>query len=126
SKRISPQELPLVFRHKSIHELLSIHLVQKSYSVKGICSLLKMGLVKVFSSKARLFPMRKLNERSEEHTSELQSRFELVYRLLLEKKKNISYLRRGGCAGSGTGQRRCRRCEEQRPGGSTDYGELLG
>src|SRR5699024_11588660 len=27
------------------------------------------------------------NERSEEHTSELQSRFELVCRLLLEKKK---------------------------------------
>src|SRR5699024_12776869 len=29
-----------------------------------------------------------LNERSEEHTSELQSRFDLVCRLLLEKKKN--------------------------------------
>src|SRR5699024_10145912 len=28
-------------------------------------------------------------ERSEEHTSELQSRFDLVCRLLLEKKKNI-------------------------------------
>src|SRR5699024_12220037 len=30
------------------------------------------------------------NVRSEEHTSELQSRFDLVCRLLLEKKKNIS------------------------------------
>src|SRR5437868_11698033 len=29
--------------------------------------------------------------RSEEHTSELQSRFELVCRLLLEKKKEIKY-----------------------------------
>src|SRR5207249_10069192 len=29
-------------------------------------------------------------QRSEEHTSELQSRFDLVCRLLLEKKKNIS------------------------------------
>src|SRR5699024_12325897 len=28
------------------------------------------------------------NDRSEEHTSELQSRFDLVCRLLLEKKKN--------------------------------------
>src|SRR5699024_11513732 len=28
--------------------------------------------------------------RSEEHTSELQSRFELVFRLLLEKKKNYT------------------------------------
>src|SRR5699024_11743906 len=31
--------------------------------------------------------------RSEEHTSELQSRFDLVCRLLLEKKKNISQYR---------------------------------
>src|SRR5689334_23823755 len=30
-----------------------------------------------------------LGERSEEHTSELQSQFHLVCRLLLEKKKNI-------------------------------------
>src|SRR5256884_5812008 len=30
------------------------------------------------------------NQRSEEHTSELQSRLHLVCRLLLEKKKNIS------------------------------------
>src|SRR5699024_12702997 len=29
-----------------------------------------------------------VNRRSEEHTSELQSRFDLVCRLLLEKKKN--------------------------------------
>src|SRR5699024_12195692 len=29
------------------------------------------------------------DERSEEHTSELQSRFDLVCRLLLEKKKNL-------------------------------------
>src|SRR5438067_10520461 len=31
----------------------------------------------------------KVNLRSEEHTSELQSRFDLVCRLLLEKKKKI-------------------------------------
>src|SRR5699024_12552241 len=33
------------------------------------------------------------NTRSEEHTSELQSRFDLVCRLLLEKKKNIEHRR---------------------------------
>src|SRR2546428_10298102 len=33
---------------------------------------------------------RKMPPRSEEHTSELQSRSDLVCRLLLEKKKNIS------------------------------------
>src|SRR5207249_6979009 len=32
-------------------------------------------------------PLRNAERRSEEHTSELQSRFELVWRLLLEKKK---------------------------------------
>src|SRR5437868_13180865 len=31
------------------------------------------------------------DQRSEEHTSELQSRFDLVCRLLLEKKKNTQY-----------------------------------
>src|SRR5438067_1253553 len=37
--------------------------------------------------------------RSEEHTSELQSRFDLVCRLLLEKKKNLTptALRRSYC-----------------------------
>src|SRR5256885_3976341 len=34
-----------------------------------------------------------LSDRSEEHTSELQSPCNLVCRLLLEKKKNIIYLR---------------------------------
>src|SRR5438067_8586711 len=40
---------------------------------------------------SRGFPRcsRKRAPRSEEHTSELQSRFDLVCRLLLEKKKNI-------------------------------------
>src|SRR3712207_8955763 len=33
------------------------------------------------------------SSRSEEHTSELQSRQYLVCRLLLEKKKNIKYIR---------------------------------
>src|SRR5437868_7396395 len=33
-------------------------------------------------------------DRSEEHTSELQSRFDLVCRLLLEKKKNTANIRR--------------------------------
>src|SRR5437868_8814548 len=32
-----------------------------------------------------------VHARSEEHTSELQSRFDLVCRLLLEKKKNTRY-----------------------------------
>src|SRR5690606_40065359 len=37
-----------------------------------------------------------INERSEEHTSELQSREKLVCRLLLEKKKKIKRMKRQG------------------------------
>src|SRR5690554_7075590 len=37
--------------------------------------------------------LKPLGERSEEHTSELQSRPHLVCRLLLEKKKNTSAIR---------------------------------
>src|SRR5699024_12385537 len=37
--------------------------------------------------RARRWPRRAPRARSEEHTSELQSRFDLVCRLLLEKKK---------------------------------------
>src|SRR2546429_3980507 len=36
-------------------------------------------------------PQRLLQRRSEEHTSELQSRLQLVCRLLLEKKKILQY-----------------------------------
>src|SRR2546429_6796046 len=37
-------------------------------------------------------PSQPITHRSEEHTSELQSRLHLVCRLLLEKKKNNQYL----------------------------------
>src|SRR5690625_6370141 len=40
-----------------------------------------------------------LDTRSEEHTSELQSRGHLVCRLLLEKKKNNHHVRRAGRSG---------------------------
>src|SRR2546429_4061191 len=40
-----------------------------------------------------------LTQRSEEHTSELQSRLHLVCRLLLEKKKQSHTARRSGRAG---------------------------
>src|SRR5271167_4816712 len=44
---------------------------------------------------------RSLAGRSEEHTSELQSRFDLVCRLLLEKKKKPSSLRQLGMRAGG-------------------------
>src|SRR3989440_9743680 len=42
----------------------------------------------------RLHDLKALNERSEEHTSELQSRSDLVCRLLLEKKKKYKISQR--------------------------------
>src|SRR5699024_11979876 len=44
---------------------------------QGSINALNVGIVKLYPG----------NDRSEEHTSELQSRFDLVCRLLLEKKK---------------------------------------
>src|SRR5947208_12682226 len=41
---------------------------------------------------AELEPGREVAERSEEHTSELQSPDNIVYRLLLEKKNKMTYL----------------------------------
>src|SRR5204862_6163706 len=46
------------------------------------------GHVRHHQVDAREFVDQRLGERSEEHTSELQSRREIVCRLLLEKKKN--------------------------------------
>src|SRR5437868_7686683 len=45
------------------------------------------GLIKLFGYQVAGSSSQKL--RSEEHTSELQSRFDLVCRLLLEKKKRL-------------------------------------
>src|SRR5438067_5983696 len=44
---------------------------------------------RVLDDQPRRDDARRERERSEEHTSELQSRFELVCRLLLEKKKPL-------------------------------------
>src|SRR5438067_5272245 len=47
-----------------------------------------------YSSRGELVPDQPTLFRSEEHTSELQSRFDLVCRLLLEKKKGKSIRQR--------------------------------
>src|SRR5699024_12005991 len=49
--------------------------------------LILAGNVAIDESSGQVGP--RVAERSEEHTSELQSRFDLVCRLLLEKKKQI-------------------------------------
>src|SRR5436190_18453754 len=50
---------------------------------------------------ARIGPRALIRDRSEEHTSELQSHSDLVCRLLLEKKNNVSHaIRRSSVAKS--------------------------
>src|SRR3989449_1377990 len=50
-----------------------------------------LGLTPSNDGNLNRIPLPPLTERSEEHTSELQSRLHLVCRLLLEKKKKKSY-----------------------------------
>src|SRR2546429_2226689 len=55
-------------------------------------AILERGGVLVQLHQLRELPAQGLGERSEEHTSELQSRLHLVCRLLLEKKKKVTSL----------------------------------
>src|SRR2546422_4856808 len=50
-------------------------------------------LIFLLRRKLEIYACKYVPERSEEHTSELQSRLHLVCRLLLEKKNNISRTR---------------------------------
>src|SRR2546422_8373458 len=75
---ICARMLPRLHRNEFVKEAALQWVVQHGYA--GIFSLLIFGIVGL--------PVP--DERSEEHTSELQSRLHLVCRLLLEKKKRHS------------------------------------
>src|SRR5699024_10014893 len=71
--------------------VVSLQLCKSSYKMPPICSLLVFTCPTISITCFDFFDrcckcFRKINMRSEEHTSELQSRFDLVCRLLLEKK----------------------------------------
>src|SRR5699024_11339018 len=65
----------------SLHDALPISIREKCRTDKG---LMRFGLLTKYEDELDKV---KGDIRSEEHTSELQSRFDLVCRLLLEKKK---------------------------------------
>src|SRR5207248_5038715 len=71
-----------LFRSMAVHRLLGVDL---QAGAKLSDMLVKRGLEPAFAKLAALQPLGR--ERSEEHTSELQSPYDLVCRLLLEKKK---------------------------------------
>src|SRR5690625_6142279 len=66
-----------------------LHLRQQN---KDFCNVgFKLSVCITVVSLTGLGPCTRADHRSEEHTSELQSRGHLVCRLLLEKKKNATY-----------------------------------
>src|SRR5699024_12604203 len=80
-------DLPTLF---SESDVISLHcpLTPENYHLLNEAAFdqMKNGVMIVNTSRGALID----SQRSEEHTSELQSRFDLVCRLLLEKKKKMS------------------------------------
>src|SRR2546421_9531612 len=60
------------------------------YRIEATLKRYYLGRVDAYEMRKLLLPPASKTHRSEEHTSELQSRSDLVCRLLLEKKKNIT------------------------------------
>src|SRR2546429_6410465 len=72
-----------------VAEIIDIrHLVEESMRINA--SAFERHAVRVMREFADV-PQITVDKRSEEHTSELQSRLHLVCRLLLEKKKHTTY-----------------------------------
>src|SRR2546429_9891142 len=67
---------------------LSLHDALPISSSGALCRQPRLPRMRLSRSRARAF-LSSRSSRSEEHTSELQSRLHLVCRLLLEKKKKI-------------------------------------
>src|SRR5699024_12037304 len=91
----------------SLHDALPIYrrtkkeILDEQGNIRAGCSIIPKGEVyeshiftkkeEWFKNKAFTKEVKELFTRSEEHTSELQSRFDLVCRLLLEKKNKHDY-----------------------------------
>src|SRR5690349_23718523 len=73
----------------SLHDALPILFARAVYLVRAIAHRLRVAVIVVVVADGHHLRVHACElERSEEHTSELQSRRDLVCRLLLEKKKN--------------------------------------
>src|SRR5437868_8610727 len=80
----------------SLHDALPISLGEYRVTASAASFASEEQTIAVLSGTAPIlhFELKLGSKRSEEHTSELQSRFDLVCRLLLEKKKNITIVLR--------------------------------
>src|SRR2546421_2042527 len=92
SRRYQPATAPLYVRHPTgpEHRRLSIHRSRSSVGLHRVpCDRVRNGVPAGPAVGDRHAQRQPELPRSEEHTSELQSRSDLVCRLLLEKKKKI-------------------------------------
>src|SRR5207249_7997507 len=80
--------LPIFTIHYPEHSLVNRH--NRAMAAQMLASAARFGITGKAMLTGRKDDVREARKRrrSEEHTSELQSRFDLVCRLLLEKKKN--------------------------------------
>src|SRR5699024_12290085 len=89
----TPPSTPVIYT-LSLHDALPISSDGSTFSPPVIIISLRRSTIYISPSSsifAKSPVKKKIDEdRSEEHTSELQSRFDLVCRLLLEKKKHYS------------------------------------
>src|SRR5437868_9220757 len=73
----------------SLHDALPISQHDKCWHRSAVGRFGRDSPIEWFASREFLRRQSAVRNRSEEHTSELQSRFDLVCRLLLEKKKKL-------------------------------------
>src|SRR5438309_6477693 len=92
----------------SLHDALPILTFRWAIAMLPCLAFAQLDRVGPPNSNYALLKNRVVGVRSEEHTSELQSQFHLVCRLLLEKKKNV--LKQGNTA---TGRHLVRLAQEQ-------------
>src|SRR5699024_11401676 len=83
-----PHRFILMWRRRDCRSCMPSIIRAVRIEIKDLLMIVK-GIKRVASSAIYFaYPNKRAKLRSEEHTSELQSRFDLVCRLLLEKKKN--------------------------------------
>src|SRR5699024_11391908 len=88
-KKITERHARSLMTLKTTEEQVEYYekVIEQGLTVRELDDLIKSDYAKPVEKKQRKKPKLVSKDRSEEHTSELQSRFDLVCRLLLEKKK---------------------------------------
>src|SRR5690606_40502760 len=91
---MKPDRARGLLEHRAREMLLErrVRVVVRARALEGIAALADLAANVARPARRPEHPLRLVEVRSEEHTSELQSREKLVCRLLLEKKKTVKPL----------------------------------